>query len=79
MNTERKSDKVQKSDKDRILEAEMSLTHLQHDFDALNTVVLEQQKTIEELSVLIQRLETKVDANTDPEIRDAEAERPPHY
>jgi len=68
-----------KSDRDRIVDTEMALTHLQHDYEALNEVVLEQQKTIEQLSIDIQRLQTKVEANSDPEVRDAESERPPHY
>jgi SlyX protein len=68
-----------KSDRERILEAEMALAHLQHDYDSLNEVVLQQQKTIEQLSRKIQKLESKVDASSDPEVRDAESERPPHY
>lgn len=64
---------------ERIVDAEMALTHLQHDYEALNEVVLAQQKTIEQLEIKIKRLETKVDANADPEVRDAESERPPHY
>lgn len=71
--------KEAKSDRERIVEAEMALAHLQHDYDALNEVVLEQQKTIEGLSRKLQKLESKVDASSDPEVRDAEAERPPHY
>lgn len=68
-----------RSDRDRIVEAEIALTHLQHDYESLNEVVLEQQKAIEQLSVQIQRLQTKVESNAEPEIRDAESERPPHY
>lgn len=68
-----------RSDRDRIVEAEIALTHLQHDYESLNEVVLEQQKAIEQLSIQIQRLQTKVESNAEPEIRDAESERPPHY
>ena len=68
-----------RSDSERIVETEIALTHLQHDYESLNEVVLEQQKAIEQLSVQIQRLQTKVESNTDPEVRDAESERPPHY
>ena len=68
-----------RSNRDRIVDAEMALTHLQSDYEALNEVVLEQQKTIEQLSIEIQRLQTKVESNADPEVRDAESERPPHY
>lgn len=67
------------SNRDRIVDAEMALTHLQQDYESLNEVVLEQQKTIEQLSIEIQRLQTKVESNADPEVRDAESERPPHY
>ena len=67
------------SNRDRIVDAEMALTHLQQDYESLNEVVLEQQKAIEQLSVQIQRLQTKVESSADPEVRDAESERPPHY
>lgn len=68
-----------KSDRERIVDAEMALTHLQHDYDALNQVVLEQQKTIDGLMLKIQKLEAKVQTNSDPEVRDAADEKPPHY
>lgn len=68
-----------KSHSDRIVDAEMALAHLQHDYDALNEVVFQQQKAIESLTVKVQKLEAKLEANSDPEIRDAEAEKPPHY
>ena len=68
-----------RSESQRIVDAEIALTHLQHDYEALNEVVLQQQKTIEQLERKIQRLETKVEASSDPEVRDAESERPPHY
>lgn len=69
------------SDRDhqRIVEMEMSLTHLQRDFDALNAVVLEQQSAIEAMSMQILQLKSKLDASNDPEVRDPESERPPHY
>ena len=68
-----------RTDRERIVESEIALTHLQHDYESLNEVVLQQQKTIEQLAVKIQRLETKIESNADPEVRDAESERPPHY
>lgn len=64
---------------ERVTDAEIALTHLQQDYESLNEVVLEQQKRIEQLEAHIQRLETKIESNSDPEVRDAEAERPPHY
>lgn len=66
-------------DHQRIVEMEMSLTHLQRDFDALNGVVLEQQAAIEAISAQMLQLKSKLDASSDPEVRDAESERPPHY
>lgn len=71
--------KESRTDRERIVDAEMALTHLQHDYESLNEVVLAQQKTIEQLSAQVQRLQSKVEANSDPEVRDAESERPPHY
>ena len=68
-----------RTDRERIVDAEIALTHLQHDYEALNEVVLQQQKTIDLLSVQVQQLKSKVEAGSDPEIRDAESERPPHY
>jgi uncharacterized coiled-coil protein SlyX len=76
---EKAMSKDSRSDRERIVDAEVALTHLQHDYETLNEVVLQQQKTIEQLSLQVKRLQTKVETNTDPEIRDAEAERPPHY
>ncbi len=71
--------KESRTDRERIVDAEIALTHLQQDYESLNEVVLQQQKTIEQLSVQVQRLETKVETSSEPEVRDAEAERPPHY
>lgn len=71
--------KESKTDRDRLVDAEIALTHLQQDYDSLNEVVLAQQKTIAQLSSKIQRLETRIDASDDPEVRDAESEKPPHY
>jgi len=71
--------KESRTDRERIVDAEIALTHLQQDYESLNEVVLQQQKTIEQLSVQVQRLATKVETNSDPEVRDAESEKPPHY
>ncbi len=68
-----------KSDCERLVDTEIALTHLQHDYEALNEVVLQQQKTIESLSTKILKLEAKMEASSEPEVRDAEAEKPPHY
>ncbi len=70
---------AKKTDQQRITEMEMELTHLQRDYEALNEVLLAQQKTIDHLQRSIVRLESKVDATGEAEVRDAESERPPHY
>ena len=69
----------QQTDRERIIETEMALAHLQHDYESLNEVVLEQQQAIEQLSAQLLKLQAKFDAGNEPESRDAEAERPPHY
>lgn len=70
---------AEKSEHERIVEVEMGLTHVQRDFESLNEVMLEQQKTIEALQRTVQRLESRLQSVTDPEVRDPESERPPHY
>ena len=71
--------KESRTDRERIIDAEIALTHLQQDYESLNEVVLQQQKIIEQLSVQVQRLETKVETNSEPEVRDPESEKTPHY
>lgn len=65
---------------DRVIELELLVTHLQHDLDALNSVILDQQKQLEALHRLISRLDARVTRlGEDDEPRDPAAERPPHY
>ncbi|QEG25054.1 SlyX family protein [Mariniblastus fucicola] len=68
-----------RTDRERIVDSEIALTHLQADYESLNEVVLQQQKLIEKLSAKVQQLESKLDSSSDPEVRDPESERPPHY
>ncbi len=64
----------------RLVEVELSLTHLQHDFDKLNGVVLSQQSVIDDLYKELSRAHALIEALEEgPEIRDPEAERPPHH
>ncbi len=65
---------------DRIQSLEMLVMHLQHDIEQLNSVILSQHGEIRALRALIERFESQLaSALTDPEVRDIEQERPPHY
>lgn len=64
----------------RLNDVEASMMHLQNDYDALNEVVLENVRRIEQLTKSIQGLTDRLKAASEglPE-RKAEDERPPHY
>lgn len=70
---------AKKSDQQRITEMEMGLTHLQRDFESLNEVMLAQQKIVESLQRTVERMQSQMESVSDPEVRDAESEKPPHY
>jgi uncharacterized coiled-coil protein SlyX len=64
----------------RVTELEIRCMQLQHDFDALNGVVLEQQRELLAWRAAFARFETRLQNLSDPEPpRDPLAERPPHY
>jgi uncharacterized coiled-coil protein SlyX len=64
----------------RITELELLVTHLQRDVDALNSVVVEQQKQLDGLHRLLTKLDHRVEEFFDgEETRDPVAEQPPHY
>lgn len=61
-------------------ELEILITHLQEDFQKLNSVVLDQQRQIAELVKTVERLDGKLQKlGEEPETRDPLQERPPHY
>jgi len=65
---------------ERLVQFESSIAHLQHDFDQINEVVLRQQRELDDLKQLLEKLLARMDkADAEPEVRDIEAERPPHY
>lgn len=68
-------------DNQRSLEhVESLLMHLQHDFETLNAVVLEQQRQLTRLQQLVTRVDDRLNRlSLDEEQRDPQAERPPHY
>ena len=67
-------------EKQRVTELELSLMHLQKDYESLNEVVLENAKRLDSMSKTIQQLTDRLSAAEDPEpVRNAEDEKPPHY
>ena len=64
----------------RIVELEMLVTHLQHDVQTLNGVILDQQKQLDKFREVLSRLDDRVTRMGDPaEKFDPHLERPPHY
>lgn len=64
----------------RVTELELRWMQVQRDFDALNDVVISQQKELDVIRTILGRFETRLDSLSDPEPpRDPLAERPPHY
>lgn len=66
---------------DRLTSVELLLTHLQHDFEQLSQVVFKQQAELDALRKELVLLDTRVvTLSTEvPEVRDPQAEKPPHY
>jgi uncharacterized coiled-coil protein SlyX len=64
----------------RVQSLEMLAMHLQHDVEQMNEVILAQQAEIRGLRTLLERFQGQLEnALRDPEVRDIEEERPPHY
>ena len=64
----------------RLIELELLVTHLQHDLEQMSSVLVGQQSQIETLKQEINRLEEQIgQLQGEPEIRDPDSERPPHY
>jgi SlyX protein len=71
-------DPDQPGDAERLTQVEVLLSHLQHDVDKLNEVLIEQQAQIDVLKQLVRKVESVVDQIPEPPL-DPEQERPPHY
>ena len=68
------------NNEDRLQKLELSLMHLQNDYDQLNEVVIDQANRLELLQLSISKLTDQVAQSKQPtEPRDPEAEKPPHY
>ena len=67
-------------DRQRIVELELIVTHLQHDLESLNAALLEQQKEIVFLRSVVSRIDDRMKRGTGGEEQfDPAAEKPPHY
>ena len=65
---------------DRVVNLELLLMHVQHDFEQLSQVVFRQQAEIDALKTEVAKLTTRIVTLADnPEVRDPEDEKPPHY
>jgi len=65
---------------ERLIDIELKLTHQEDTVDALNKIVYEQQKKIDQLEKLIAALARQVKDNaSSTSERSIDNERPPHY
>lgn len=69
-----------KTTEQRLVDLELIVTHLQHDMEQLNGALIDQQKQLEALRRLFDRLSVRIDGlEAGDEERDPQSERPPHY
>lgn len=66
---------------ERLVALELLVTHLEHEHQAFNAALLEQQQAIAGLKRLLERLDSRMTRllDDDDEPRDPSQERPPHY
>jgi SlyX protein len=64
---------------DRFVDIELKLTHQEDTVDALNRIVYQQQKKIDELEKLLTALARQLKDNASSSERTIENEKPPHY
>lgn len=68
------------SNEDRLVRVEMMLTHLQHDVEQLNEALTDHFRRLQTFEDRFQRIEHDLESlSDDPEKRDINAEKPPHY
>lgn len=66
-------------DQNRLTEVETRYTYLERLVQELSTVLHEQQRTIEGLTVRLKRLEASITEAMDPSREPMPHEKPPHY
>lgn len=62
----------------RLERTEAALAHLEHQYDQLNAVVVEQGKLVERLRKQVERLSESIEAQEMDRIRNIQT-KPPHY
>ena len=69
-----------KNPEKRLTDLEMSIAHLQHDFETLDKAVLDNTEKLDQVFAMLKRLnEQSQNASGDEGPRKAEDEKPPHY
>jgi uncharacterized coiled-coil protein SlyX len=64
----------------RLVAIETAVAHLQHDVEQFHRVLLDVQTELRTLQLAFNKLIARVNRlGEPPEVRDPEAERPPHY
>ena len=64
----------------RLLDIETAVAHVQHDVEQFHRVLLDVQTELRTLQLAYNKLLARIDRLAEPpEVRDPEAERPPHY
>ena len=65
---------------ERLQRIESALAHLQHDVDSLNESLSTHFRRLQKFEERFVRIEHEIEAlHEDPEVRDPDSERPPHY
>ena len=64
--------------KERLQKLESNVAHLEHQFDELNKVIVEQEKTIRKQQVQLQRMAQTLEAAELERIKSTNP-KPPHY
>ena len=65
---------------ERIVELEMTVTHLEHELGQMHSVLLAVQEELKSVREHIGKLERRIVVSSEPqEERDPMDERPPHY
>jgi SlyX protein len=65
---------------EKINQLELMVAHLQHDYDKLNSVIIDLHKELREMNSRIEHLDGRVTTLAEgPEFRNPEEEKPPHY
>jgi len=65
---------------EQVVELQLLVTHLQRDMETLNQVVLEQQRQLDHLRMLVTRIDDRIiQMSPDSPTFDPRSERPPHY